>query len=168
MEEKQSKHPFPGTWQWWASYDGGENMTVGPAADREEIIQMVLDDGIGEHQREDGAWRIQAEISECLEGNVDLAEWFDVSRFLEDAAECMDDNDCGANEDGDHPLDDVTPEQQADLQSCVEAVMRDWQKRHGLKLRSYYFAEVRKTEKIDLPHPLGEFEAAQQKSEAGL
>ena len=81
-------------------------MTVGPAYFGEDIIAMVLEDACGGYQREDGEWRIAAEIGEHQEGNVDLAQYFDVEYFFYRAGEDMDDNREGSDEDGNrHPLD---------------------------------------------------------------
>lgn len=146
------EHPIPGRWQWWGSYDGGEHMTVGPAESRDELIQMLLDDRIGEYQAKDGSWRIKAEISECQENHVDLARFFDVDFFLERAAEEMDENECGGDEDGErHPVEQISKEQERDLEARVRAAIRQWQKDHGLKLRSYWFVDTRNSETVDLP-----------------
>ena len=91
-------------------------MTVGPANSREDIIAMVLEDACGEYQREDGEWRIAAQIGEHQEGNVDLSQYFDVEDFLHRAGEDMDDNREGSDEDGNHhPLESITGADQADL-----------------------------------------------------
>lgn len=142
-------HPCPGEWNWWASYDGGEHMQIGPCATRDQALDELKQDGGGAYLDNDGVWRLQGVIEECRENHVDLARFFNADRWLEDAGEHMDDNDCGSDEDGDrHPLEEITKEQQADLEASVRAAMRDWQKRHGLKLRSYWFVETRGREDI--------------------
>jgi len=147
-------HPCPGEWQWWASYDGGEHMSVGPAETREILIDMLKDDCQGEYQAEDGSWRIAADIGEYRENHQDLAEWFYADRFIADAAERMDDNGCGSDEDGDrHPVEEITKVQEADLEASVRTAIREWQKRHGLKLRSYWFIGSRNEEHVDIAHP---------------
>lgn len=151
---QEDLHPFPGKWQWWGSYDGGEHMLVGPAASRDAIIKCIKDDRLGEYKAEDGTWRIKALIGEYQENTQDLASWFEAERFVEDAAERMEDNNCGADDTGErHPVDEITPEQMADLESCVRASIRAWQKRNGLKMRSYWFKDSRNEECIDVPHP---------------
>ena len=149
------QHPCPGAWNWWASYDGGENYVVGPKPSRDAIILAVFDDDrCGEYQNEHGEWRIQALICEAQNGNVDLARYFDVEDFLDRAADRMDENDYGDDENGeDHPIEEITPELASDLESSVRAAIRDWQKRNALPLRSYWFQNFRNQEHIDLPHP---------------
>lgn len=147
-------HPFPGEWHWWASNDSGEHLTAGPAETREDLIEMIKDDGSFEYQAKDGSWRIAADIGEYLENHQDLARWFRADWFIENAADSMDDNDCGSDEDGErHPVDEITEEQAADLEVSVRTAIRKWQKRHGLRLRSYWFAESRNEEHVDIAHP---------------
>lgn len=151
---KDEQHPCPGEWHWWASYDGGEHMTIGPAETRDQLVQMVEDDRCGEYQTEDGTWRIKADIGEYRQNHQDLARWFDAERFIEDAAERMDDDACGSDEDGErHPVEEISKEQEADLEASVRAAIREWQSRHGLKLRSYWFYESRNEERLDIAHP---------------
>ncbi|MFT5343792.1 MAG: hypothetical protein ACI9BH_003016 [Paracoccaceae bacterium] len=147
-------HPCPGTWSWWASNGDGESFTIGPCATREIAIDQAYVSGGGGYTDADGNWRASFLVAECRENHVDLARWFDVERFLEDAWDQMDDNDCGANEDGDrHPLEEIDSKAQADLQACIRSTIRHWQDRKGLKLRSYWFAEIRHAEQIDQPVP---------------
>jgi hypothetical protein len=146
-----TEHPLPGEWAWYASYDGGENMQIGPCETREIALDELRQDGGGDHIDNDGVWRCRGVVMECRENNVDLARFFDTERWLEDAGERMDDNDCGGDEDGErHPLLEISDEQQADLEASVRAAIRDWQKRHGLKLRSYWFMETRNSEDISI------------------
>lgn len=152
------EHPCPGLWQWWATYDG-EHYGIGPADSREEIVGLVLDDQCGEYQTESGEWRIRAHICEARQNNVDLARYFDVDDFLDRAAESMDEDDCGGNEDGgDNPVEEIGAVEKADLDRSICAAIRDWQRRHSLPLRSYWFGDTRNEEDIDLPHPAPEQE----------
>lgn len=144
-----TEHPCPGEWNWWASYDGGEHMQIGPCDTRDQAIDELKQDGGGAWLDEDGAWRVHGVVMECRENNVDLARFFDVGRWLEEAGEDMDDTECGSDEYGEcHPLEEITKEQQADLEVSVRTAIRAWQKRHGLKLRSYWFVETRNREDI--------------------
>jgi len=147
---EESEHPYPGKWQWYATIDE-EHYTVGPAPTREAIIAEAKGDSLGEDQDQDGTWHLRFMIAECQENNVDLAKFFDVNRWLENIGQIMDDNMCGANEDGDnHPLEEIDKEQQEDLQTRVRATIRQWQKDNGLRLKSYWFAATRYDENIDL------------------
>lgn len=144
-------HPFPGDWHWYASFDGGEHCTVGPCADRDEAIALAIEDGSGEYEK-DGVLRASFVIVRAKENNQDLARWFDLDRWLEDVAVVMDDNGCGADENGDqHPLDEITSDQQKDLDRRIQQTIRSWQKEHGLKLRSYWFLNTAHEEDIDIP-----------------
>ena len=151
---KDEMHPCPDDWRWWASYDGGEHMAVGPAETRSELVAMLKVDRGGEYQAEDGTWRIKAYIGEFRENHQDLAGWFEADRFIEDTADRMDECDCGSDENGEqHPLGNISKEQEADLEASVRAAIREWQKRHMLKLRFYWFAERRNEEHLDIVHP---------------
>lgn len=154
-----TQHPCPGNWNWWASYDGGERLTIGPAKSRDELIQMLRSDRCGEYQDDQGQWRLKAHICEYRDNNQDLAEWLDVEEILDLAAERMDDNGCGAEEDCPHPLEEITPDQANDLQATIRAAVREWQQRHRLPLHCWYFRESRNSETLDIPveiHPATE------------
>ena len=144
-------HPMRGSFGWYAGVDD-EHYTEGPYATREECITSARSDGIGEYQDNSGEWRYGIHICEAQENNQDLAEWFCANVFIEDTVAYMDDNGCGSNEDGDfHPLDGLTDAQVKDLEASVRSAIRHWQKRNGLKLRSYWFKDVRNQEYIDEP-----------------
>lgn len=147
-------NPFPGDWHWWASYDGGETLTVGPCDSRGELIELLLDDCHDEWEDEDGNWWLLAQIGEYRENNQGLGRWFDIERVLDDIAERMDNDGHGGDEYGDHhPLEDLTPAQKQDLEERIRDTIQRWQRAHGLKLRSYWYHESRNIEDVKLPHP---------------
>lgn len=150
--ETGNDHPFPGDWYWWASDDGGVWFRVGPLRSRDSVIQHGLVEGLGETRTDTGELRARFTICEARENNVDLARFFDVERWLEDTAWRMDDDYCGSDQDGNqHPLEQIGTAEQADLGHSVQATIRAWQRRHGLKLRPPFLAEMRNTEDVDLP-----------------
>lgn len=145
-------HPCAGKWNWWVSDNDGENFTIGPCATREIAIDQALNDGISEYTDDDNNWRASFMVAECRDNNVDLASWFDIERFFEEAEERMNDNDCGANADGDgHPLEEIDAKAMGDLQACIRSTIRHWQDRKGFKLRSYWFAEIRHEQHLEQP-----------------
>lgn len=147
-------HPCPGTWNWWAAFDGGEHFTIGPDSSREEVIVQAIADGVGEYTNDNENWRTSFTIAECCDNHVDLAVWFCVERFLSEAGERMDDNACGSDEDGErHPLEEIDDQDKADLQACIRSAIRHWQERKGLKLKSYWFKYMCNFEEIDLALP---------------
>lgn len=147
-------HPYPGTWNWWAAFDGGEHFTIGPDSSREEVIIQAIADGVGEYSDDDVNWRTSFTIAECRDNHVDLARFFEVDDWLETVWERMDDNNCGGNEDGgQHPLEELSSQDTLDLEACVRSAIRHWQERKGLKLHSYWFAGMRNHEEIDLALP---------------
>ena len=145
-------HPMPGKWYWWASFDGGETAVIGPCVTKEDAISDAFHDRLGEYQDDKGNWRNRFMVMECLDGNVDLSQFFEFSRWFESIAEEMDERDCGGNEYGEHhPLWELSDEVRAELGRDIKAALHEWQKRNKLPLRSYYFAAIRNREEIDLP-----------------
>lgn len=155
-------HPMPGAWHWWATTDE-ENFQIGPCTTREAVIAQALGDEIGAYDATDGKvdeegnsvapeWRCSFHIAEAKDYNIDLARFFDLEQWFEWASESMDDNNCGSDDDGEwHPLDEISQEQKANLDAAIKATIRNWQKHHALPLRSYWFAQTRNEEPIDLP-----------------
>lgn len=140
-------HPMPGQWHWWASHDG-EHFTIGPCASRDDAIAEATFDLLGE----DNDGNLHFTIQEAQDNNVDLSKYFYADDFLGHAAEAMNEDDCGSDEDGRNgPLDAVTPAQTLDLEARVCAAIREWQKDHKLPLRSYWFGATRNTEDVSIP-----------------
>lgn len=145
-------HPNPGAWAWYAAFDGGERYDIGPCDSRAAAVIEAVIDGTGEYSDDDVNWRTAFVVAECQENHADLAEWFEVQTWLAGVRERMDGNNCGANGDGgNHPLDTLTDEQVASLEASVRLAIRHWQARHGLALRSDYFAGTRNHRAVDIP-----------------
>ncbi|MCY1709018.1 hypothetical protein [Pannonibacter sp. SL95] len=147
----EKQHPCPGDWNWWASYDGGENLAIGPAKSRDDLVRMLRSDRGGEYQDDQGGWRLKAHIGEYRDNNQNLAEWLDIDDMIAFAAERMDDNDCGTVEGLPHPIDEISPDQESELKAAIRATVHDWQKRHRLALRCWQFTESRNCETLDIP-----------------
>lgn len=147
-------HPFPEEWHWWAGADE-EAMTIGPCASRDEAVELAKDEHLGECQDDSGEWALSFHVVEALENNIDLSKRFDAADWI--GRECEQDGYEGVN--GEHPADDITPEQKADLQTAVRAAIREWQVRHGLRMRTWQFAATRNEEHVKIPHPGDELAA---------
>lgn len=146
-----NEHPMPAEWGWFYAFDSGEVFHGGPYATREDAIAEASGDGAGEYERPDGSWWERFMIAECLPSHIDLARWFEADDWIERLVENRMSDEDGANEDGDHPLTDLTAEDVQKLQDAVRAAIRQWQKDNGLKLRTWYFKEMRNEETIDRP-----------------
>lgn len=146
-----TNHPNPGAWAWYAAFDGGEHYTVGPCDTQAAAVIEAVIDGTGEYTDDDVNWRTSFIVAECQENHADLASWFDAADWLNGIREQMDEDACGADEEGEnHPLDTLTDAQVASLEASVRLAIRHWQARHGLPLRSYYFASTGNHRKIDI------------------
>lgn len=91
---------------------------------------------------DDGGW-----ICEAYEPSISLADYFDVTGFLEDA-------DRNAADDHGEPdggvIFDATQGQINDLSAAVRAAIRVWQSRHGLVFGAGLFTECRNVEYISV------------------
>lgn len=150
-----SEHPFPEKYAWYASANE-EDYAIGPCETREEAIEEAISQCLGEYE-ENGEYHYSFHVAECQETNIDLANFFDVSDWLERAAEDMDENECGSDMYGkNHPINTISDDQEKDLDACIKAAIREWQKRNNLPLRSYWFSHVRNSE-----HVSGTYEKAE-------
>lgn len=113
-------------WEWWLSNDGGECFHDGPFPDRETAAASADPGDL---------------VAECLPNHINLAKFFDARDWLERTRDSMDDED-GPDENGDHPLDRLTDEQIDSLQITVRAAIAEWQQRHALPLRTYWFSHT--------------------------
>lgn len=157
-------HPNPGKWAWYAAFDGGEHFPVGPCSTRGAAIIEAVIDGSGEYTEDGENWRTRFVVAECQENHVDLASWFVAEKWLGSISERMDEDACGADEDGEnHPLDTITEELLASLEASVRLAIRHWQARHSLPLRSSYFAGSGNHRKIDIP-----IKSAETREEAAI
>ena len=148
-------HPCPPDWAWFASFDGGEHYEIGPCATREEAINeavdqdtgLVLEDG---HQGD----RHVFIVAEARHHHIVLANWirsYDLEIWFDRMAEDMDEDGCGADENGlNHPLDEITPQLQAKLLVAIQNAVRKWQDDHQLPLKSYWFDQIRKAEQVEV------------------
>lgn len=116
-------------WGWEISTNGGETFCDGPYPDRDSAAASA----------EPGDM-----IAECLPNHMNLSRWFDVDRWLDDTRDRLEDADEDSpDEDGHHPLDDLTKEQTSSLQVTIRAAIDEWQQRYGLSLRTYWLRAVR-------------------------
>ena len=123
-------------WSWWVGKDDERYTTE--CVSHDEAVMIA-------REEYEGAWIIEAKKPE----NILLSAYFDVSRFIEDAEEnAYDDH---ADEEGDSPVFDVTPEHITDLQAMVKAAIDEWQSKHGLVFQGFKFSASRNGEWIAGP-----------------
>lgn len=151
----QHEHPMPGPSGWWASFDGGEHLELGPFDTRDDVIEEALEDGRGDTQLENDTWVSVFEICRAQDNHVDLSVWVDDNNLeclLDNTSERLDENGSGSDEDGDrHPLEGLTLELKSDLFSRIRAAVREWQRTNKLPLRSYWFNDTSNHETISIP-----------------
>lgn len=144
-----SKHPLPAQPEAW--YYGSEELH-GPFDTKEDAAEEARDGGIGVTNNGDGTCR--AVVSRCRHKQVNLAEYFNAERFLEDADERMDTNDEGSDEYGDKsPLLEVGPDDQAALEIAVREAIWLWQRDRNLPLKSYWMDILEDDVGVALPMP---------------
>lgn len=135
-EAKPQPNPKPQPiWKWWVSSDG-ENYHASYRT-RDEAVAAIAGWGA-----DGGGW-----ICEACEASISLADYFDVTWFLEFSDENAAD-DHGDPDDG--VIFDVSQKQVNDLSLSVRAAISEWQSRHGLVFGSGLFAGCRNAEYISV------------------
>lgn len=112
-------------WGWWVG--DGERYHDGPYLTKEDATAEAE---VGEI------------VAECLSNYIDLSQWFDAQDWLDRVLDSMEDENA-PSESGNHPLDELTLDQTADLEKRVRAAIAAWQVAHDLPLRTYYFKATR-------------------------
>lgn len=127
--------------QWWVSAD--EENYQGPYDTRDEAIRVAIAEGIGdEFNRVPGCQRFY--LCEARQGPIDLSRYSDADGVLDQVCSRIDDEFGG--EDG---IDwhFWNREQEADLDRRLRAVVRAWQRRHKIRVRTWGFTATRETER---------------------
>lgn len=156
--------PGPG---WWASRDE-ETLTEGPFDTFEDALSEALGQGCYQEIEPEGydfslpigdpanenltGWKAGLYVGLYQQRHINLADWFDVDRWLEDLEEGRLIDEYGADEQGDNrPLHELTPDDKLALQESVRLAIWHWQHRRQIKLRCWYMDGSSKF--ITVPHP---------------
>lgn len=137
---------WTGPWQWWAGANE-EWMTIGPCDTRQQAIDEAVQDGFGEIQGEDGAWRNAFYVCEARQDPLRLANWIGADTALERADEDFANNYHLAEEDL-GPWFEATAEQEADLCGRLRKACDEWQRDHNLRFHTPTFSASRNGEFI--------------------
>lgn len=124
---------------WYSSNE--ENYHGGPCETRDQAVSEAVHSG----DFEPGDVFTTAF---CKIHHLQLAQFFDAERFLDDVEDNLVDD--YQSEDGD-PVFEVTPEQEADLQAMVREAITAWQAKHGLDFTSWYFLSTTQEETHTMP-----------------
>ncbi|PNW65565.1 UNVERIFIED_CONTAM: hypothetical protein BEN50_22250 [Euhalothece sp. KZN 001] len=130
----------PGPFSWWISTDGERweptwcdnlNDAIIKAIEREFGVDI-------EPKTPDGPWRRGFYMARYRKRVLDLSEYFDAHEWIERLYDQMCDED-GPDEDGDHhPLDELSQQDQRDIEACVRSAIWHFQNRRGLKLSPWH------------------------------
>jgi hypothetical protein len=121
-------------WQWFAGYGKNpERFNIGPHNSRDEVVAEINRDYLGE----------LFTIVEANKGRY-CYRIFDTDRFFEDLDEA---NAERLDGDGDgRVIDEVTPDQERDLENMVNDAIEAWVAKHGLEETPWAFEETRNEE----------------------
>jgi|GEM_PF-1959468 len=155
-----NQHPCPPPEpKWWASMSE-ERLGSGPCDTKEAAIGEAL--GEGEFSEidpddENPEWRASMWVGEYQSKHVDLSKYFNAQNFIDEAYEPIDENGEGADEDGErHPLEELSSEDIAALETAVRQAIWKWQNTRNLKLKSWWVDVVSGPEIVTAPHPNNE------------
>lgn len=120
-------------WSWWVGHDEERYHTE--CDTREEAVRIASEE-------QDGGY-----ICEALKpSNIELSEFFDAERFLEEADDkAYDDH---GDPEGGEPLFDISIEDRKELQSAVRDAIKKWQDNNGLVFTGWQFQKMRHEEYI--------------------
>ncbi|MDE4303988.1 hypothetical protein PXK30_03575 [Phaeobacter gallaeciensis] len=152
-----NEHPCPPPEpKWWASMSE-ERLGSGPCDTKEGAIAEALHAGEFieiDPDDENPDWRVSMWVGEYQHKHVNLAQYFDAKRFIDDAYEPIDENGEGADEDGErHPLEELSTDDIEALESAVRQAIWTWQHDRKIPLKSWWVEAVSGHEPVTLPHP---------------
>ncbi len=122
-------------WGWYAGRHE-EEMTAGPEATREAIIQVGRGDFCGE----------SFHIIEARKRPIEVADHANIADLVDRMSETIDDD--HADPDGDGAIFDPTPAELHSLEGMLKAEIRRWQELHGILVTPWAFTEMRHEEFI--------------------
>lgn len=125
-------HPCPPPEPAWWAGRSEEPLEVGPCATREEAILEIEPDD------ESPEWRAGIFVGLYRQRHINLAKYFDATRWIEWIADDFEDED-GPDENGDrHPLEEITLQDAQDLEACIRSAIWHWQNRRQKPLKTYW------------------------------
>jgi hypothetical protein len=146
----------PGPFTWWVSTDQ-ERWT--PGGDTREI---AIDEAINqgdyieiEPEAPGEPWRAGFFVGQYRKRVVDLSLFFDAKNWIERLYDEMDEE-LGYDEFGEnHPLDQITDDENRALESSVRSAIWHWQTRRDLRLSPHWLEEApgTKDEWVTVPLP---------------
>lgn len=147
----------PEPFSWWISRDAERWEPTG-CDTREGAIDEAMGQDFGvEIEPEDPGqpWHAGFYIGQYRKRVLDLSVYFDAMDWLDRLYDQMCDED-GPDESGDHhPLDELSPADQRDLEACVRSAIWHFQNRRGLKLSPWFLEQAPGTrdEWVTVPLP---------------
>lgn len=129
-------------WKWYGGYgENPERCNIGPHDSRDDVIAEINRDYEGE----------LFTVMEANQGRY-CYRVFDADRFFEDLDEA---NTERVDGDGDgRVIDDVTPDQERDLENMVNDAIEAWVAKHNLESTPWSFQEIR-NEELYIAQPAG-------------
>ncbi|ASV86493.1 hypothetical protein CES85_1036 [Ochrobactrum quorumnocens] len=138
----------PTKWQWWGGRDE-EWFTIGPCESKEEVIQLAIDERVGEFFSDDGKWYVAVHVIEAQQEPVKLSDYIlDADRLLQSAEESLAESDRASAEYDEGPYFDATGDQISDLDKRTRLACDEWQHSHGLKFVPSTFSASRNREHV--------------------
>jgi hypothetical protein len=137
-----------GDWKWWASYNE-ELYNIGPCDSRESVIEEAKRNELGFYSDQGGKEFLQFYIIEGRHDEIDLSKFVNSDMFIEYISEAVEEE-FGNPDSSTTLMEDISHEQERDLDALIMATVREWQTKHKIVIFPLIFSQTRNRECIKM------------------